>query len=121
MRYIRAPFMALLVIAALGACATRTAEELSEAATAQEPGIAGADFVIEIHNPMPHTMNVMYWVAGSQTTLGSVAANETKRFQVPNRGDDSVRLTATDDAQTHTVEKSLDLGKAEVVRWEIRN
>lgn len=122
MRHIRVFFATLLLIGGLGACATHTAEEVAaEAAVAQEPGIAGADFVIEIFNPMPHTMTVMYWAAGSQTTLGTLAANETKRFQVPNRGDDSVRLTATDEARTHTVEKSLDLDKAEVVRWEIRN
>lgn len=110
MRPLRTLFALLLVLGSLNACAPRAA---------QEPATTGADFVLEIHNPMPHTMNVMYWVGGSQTTLGSVAANETKRFQLPNRGDDSVRLTATDAGQTHTVEDTLDLDQGEVVRWEI--
>lgn len=119
MRHMRNLLAVLLVLGGATACATSTAENMSEAATAQEPGVAGADFIIEVHNPMPHTMTVIAWVGGSQTTLGSVATNETKRFNIPNRGDDSVRLTATDEGKTHTVDKTLDLDKAEVIRWDI--
>ena len=110
MRTLRALLVALLTISALDACATRPT---------QEPPIAGADFILEIHNPMPHAMNVMYHVGGSQTTLGSLAPNETKRWTVPNRGDDSFLVSATAADGSHKVEKTIDLDKGEVIRWVI--
>jgi hypothetical protein len=121
MRHFRTLLAGLLVAGTLGACASTqtTNGDEEDAPVTQEPGIAGQDFVLEVTNPMPHAMNVIYWVGGSQTTLGAVPANGTRTFQLPNRGDDSVRLTATDDAKTHTVDETLDLDPGQTIRWTI--
>ena len=104
---------ALAMILTLGAC-TRAQRE-------QQQPITGAEFILEVHNPQPRAMNVSFTVAGATTALGTVAANETRRWAIPNQGNDNFRLIATDEGRTQTITKTLDLNKGEVVRWEIKD
>lgn len=111
MNRIRLPLTLALGLLLSTACAPRAT---------QEPEVQGPDFILEIHNPMPHAMNVRFSLGGSLTTLGTINANETRRWSIPNRGGDTIRLVASDEGNTHTADTSLDLEGGAVRRWEIR-
>ena len=113
MKRVRLMLMLVLGMFTLGACATRAT---------QEPAVQGADFSLEIHNPQPHPMNVRFAIGGggALTVLGTVNAGETRRWSIPNRGQDDIRLVANDQAGQHTMEETVELEGGEVRRWEIR-
>jgi hypothetical protein len=103
---------AALILLSLAAC-TRAQRE-------QQRSVTGAEFILEIYNPQPRAMNVMFTMGGATTTLGTVRANETRRWAIPNQGGDEIRLVANDSTAKQTITKNLDLDKGQVVRWEIR-
>lgn len=108
--------LAALVIASLStACALLPNQQV------QERAVQGPEFILEIANPLPHTMNLSYTIGGTVTALGSLAPNETKRWAIPNQGGDRVVIYANDPTLKMRHTKSLDLDKGEVVRWEIRD
>lgn len=109
----RLPAVFAAVLFAVGACAPRAT------ATPETP-VQGAEFTVEVVNTMPHAMNVSYELGTELTALGSVDANQTRRFTIPNRGGDSIRLVASDQGQTHKVNGTVNLDSGEVKRWEIR-
>lgn len=75
---------------------------------------------IVITNPMPHPMNVMAdWGQGSQN-LGSVQPNETRNFEITAPADAQVRLTATDEAQTHSPSGTVTLDPDNPATWTIQ-
>jgi len=98
-------------ILALGACAPRAT---------QEPAVTGAPLILEVHNAMPHPMNISYEIGGAVTALGQVNADQTKRWELPNQGGDEVTLFATDEGKTHRVDTTMDLDHDQVNRWEIK-
>jgi hypothetical protein len=100
-----------LSLLALSACAGRV--------TPDTPA-QGQDFTVEVVNSMPHAMNVSYELGTETAVLGSVDANQTRRFTIPNRGADAVRLVATDQGKTHRVDNTLELDSGDVTRWEIK-
>jgi len=112
MRSIRRPVVLGFLPIALAACAPRN--------TTPETPAQGAQFTVEIVNTMPHPMNVSYELGTEIAVLGSVDANQTRRFTIPDRGGDEVRLIATDQDQTHQVDGRLDLDSGAVSRWEIK-
>jgi hypothetical protein len=100
------------VVLVLAACTRAQIEQ-------QRP-TTGAEFILEIFNPQPRSMNVSFTLGGATTTLGAVKANETRRWAIPNQGGDEIRLVANDSTRAQTITKTLDLDKGQVVRWEIR-
>jgi hypothetical protein len=90
--------IALSLAVPLGACAGN-----------QLQSEQGASYVLEVQNPMPHPMNVSYSMGGSVTALGTVAANTTRTFNIPNRGGDEIVVIATDQNNQNRVEKPVDL------------
>ncbi len=102
----------LLTLLALGACTRAQLEQ-------QRP-VTNVEFILEIFNPQPRSMNVSFTIGGATTTLGAVKANETRRWAIPNHGGDEIGLIASDSTSRQTIRKTLDLDKGQVVRWEIR-
>lgn len=99
---------------------TATAELPSGPEATAHTRMAGQAAEIVITNPMPHPMNVMAdWGQGSQT-LGSVLPNETKNFELTAPADAQVRLTATDEANTHSPSGTVTLDPANPATWTIR-
>ncbi len=114
----RSVFMTAMVFAA--ALSTLSVAACSRAQLEQQRATTGAEFILEIFNPQPRAMNVMFTMGGATTTLGRVAASETRRWAIPNQGGDEIRLVANDSTSRQTITKTLDLDKGKVVRWEIR-
>jgi hypothetical protein len=105
-------FAAFAALLALSACTRAQLEQ-------QRP-VTNVEFVLEIFNPQPRAMNVTFSLGGATTSLGTVAANETRRWAIPNQGGDEISLVANDSTTRQTIRKTLDLDKGQVVRWEIR-
>lgn len=77
-------------------------------------------FYLEVHNPMPHAMKVSFTVgAGEATALGTVQAGATQRFTLATLSNSEIEVIATDMNETHTVRKTVDLERGEVVRVSI--
>jgi hypothetical protein len=92
-----------------GACAGRVPE-----------GGPERTYYLEVENPMPYAMNVSLDIGKGLQALGSVDANQTRRFTINNPGTDEVKLIAADQGNTHQVQKSIDLDKDQTVRVTLK-
>lgn len=94
-----------------------------EGDTAMDDGAmtgAAGSAQIAVTNPMPHAMNVKAdWGQGEQM-LGAVQPNETKTFDVAAAAGTEVKLTATDDDNTHSPSGSLTLSEGSPAAWTIQ-
>jgi hypothetical protein len=91
---------------------------------ASRPAVIGTDanYVIEVTNPMPHSMNVSLDMgAGQMAALGEVAAGQTKQFQVRNPSSNDVIIKAVDQSQSHTVEKHVELERGTVSKVSLKD
>ncbi|MBX6365206.1 MAG: hypothetical protein IRZ00_15155 [Gemmatimonadetes bacterium] len=110
-----ARFVLVASVAALAACAPPPGP--TEEPTPSQSTVKSAPFTLEVVNPMPHPMNVSYqFGAEAITVLGQVDANATKRFTIPTRGGERIRVVAQAADGSHTVTKEVDLDKGEVTR-----
>lgn len=83
-------------------------------------GDAAAMAQVAVTNPMPHAMNVKAdWGQGEQM-LGAVQPNETKTFDIAATPGTEVKMTATDDANTHSPSGSLMLSEGSPAAWTIQ-
>lgn len=88
--------------------------------TGIEPG-ESSTYDVAITNPMPHAMVVtVAYTGGGETELGTVAAGGEQSFTVAASAGETVTLTATDEAGTHSPSTSMALpeGQAEAA-WTI--
>jgi hypothetical protein len=69
----------------------------------------GPAYTVEVHNPMTHPMIVHYEDARGRHLLGTVSAESRGRFVISNPADIHVRIIATDEARTHTVQQEVTL------------
>ena len=91
---------------------------------ASRPATIGSDanYVIEVTNPMPHSMNVSLDMgAGQMSALGEVAPGQTKQFQVRNPSSNDVIIKAIDQANSHTVEKHVELARGSVSKVMLKD
>lgn len=74
-------------------------------------------FYLEVHNPMPHAMKVSFTVGmGEVSALGTVEAGRTQRFTLATLSNSEIEVIATATDNSHTVRKTVDLERGEVVR-----
>lgn len=121
-------FALIAVLAAgLTACTQEGAEEETApadttAAVEAHPDVAHEmTYTLVVTNPMPHAMNVTATMAdGNQVQLGTVAASGEGSFSVTGTSGESVTVTATDDANTHSPTGNVTLPESEtMVRWTV--
>ena len=87
------------------------------ACSGRRPAQIGVDanYVIEVTNPATHAMAVSLNLGANQmSALGSVAAGETKRFEIRDPSTNDIELVAT--AGSHTVTKKVELKRGTVAR-----
>lgn len=97
-----------------------TPAETMETEAAPEPTVVSYSLVVS--NPMPHAMNVTATLAdGSQVQLGTVPASGEGTFTVSGTPGETVTVTATDEAATHSPSGSLTLPAGETtVTWTVQ-
>lgn len=97
---ILARFATIAAIALLGgACARGLAVE-------SEPGPA---YTLEINNPLAEPMIVWYDDGTGSHLLGTVSAGSQGRFVVTRPARQELTITATNEARTHTVTRTVTL------------
>lgn len=96
---------------------TMAAEETAEPAPPAE-----ASYTLLVSNPMPHAMNVTATLSdGSQVQLGTVPASAEGSFTVTGMAGETVTVTATDEAATHSPTGSVTLPAGETtVSWTVQ-
>lgn len=107
---------ALLGFVSLAACNAGNNTTGNESAGG---GTAGASQV-SVTNPMPHPMNVMADWGQGEKDLGKVQPNETKTFDVDAPAGTEVKLTASDDAKTHSPSGTVTLSATTPATWTIK-
>ncbi len=112
---------------AIPACGQQSGEEALPAdTTMMEPAETPAapveiTYTLVVTNPMPHAMNVVATMPdGSRIQLGTVAASGEGSYTVTGSAGESVTVTATDDANTHSPSGSITLPEGNTtVSWTI--
>jgi hypothetical protein len=92
---------------------------LVAACAGRQPAQIGVDanYIIEVTNPTTHPMAVSLDLGANQmSALGSVAAGETKRFEIKDPSTNDIKLVATDGGGTHKVNKTVELKRGVVAR-----
>ena len=99
-----------------------TPAETAETEVAPAPEPAVVSYTLVVANPMPHAMNVTATLAdGSQVQLGTVPASGEGTFTVSGAAGETVVVTATDEAATHSPSGSLTLPAGETtVTWTVQ-
>jgi hypothetical protein len=100
-----------------------TAPADTMAAEAAEPAPpAETSYTLLVSNPMPHAMNVTATLSdGSQVQLGTVPASGEGSFTVTGMAGETVTITATDEAATHSPTGSVTLPAGETtVSWTVQ-
>lgn len=105
MRRLRLLSLALLVSFAGMACA--------RAVTLNED--AGQTYAVNVINEMSHAMVISYDDGQTTHPLGTVQANQRERFVVAGASGTTVTLIATDQANTHTVRRTVALSAGQTV------
>ena len=93
------PLVALLCVAALTGCARSVALDTDP----------GQTYAVSVTNPMPHPMIVSFDDGSGQRLLGTVQAGGTERFVIAGSANQTVSVVAHDEAETHTVRKTVVL------------
>lgn len=88
-----------LIVILLSACARGVAVQ-------SEPGPA---YALQVNNPMPHPMIVWYDDGTGSHLLGTVSAGSQGRFVVTRPARQELTITATNEARTHTVTRTVTL------------
>lgn len=92
---------------------------LLAAGCATRPAQIGVDanYVIEVTNPSSHAMAVSLDLGANQmSVLGSVAAGETKRFEIRDPATNDINLVAVDGSGQHRVTRKVELKRGAVSR-----
>jgi P pilus assembly chaperone PapD len=123
------PVFLWVALLTLGLFACQQAAEEGEETTPAEtteieeaPAPEVMSYTLVVSNPMPHAMNVTAMLAdGSQVQLGTVPASGEGTFTVSGAAGETVVVTATDEAATHSPSGSLTLPAGETtVSWTVQ-
>lgn len=109
MRRLRLLALALLVTAVGLACAR---------SVTLNPD-AGSTYAISVVNEMPHAMIVSFDDGERTRLLGTVGANREERFVLGGASRPTVTVIATDEADTHTVRRTVSLSPGATVQVRI--
>ena len=109
MRRFRFLTLALVIAASSTACARSVTLNTD----------AGQTYAVNVVNEMPHAMVVSVDDGTTVRTLGTVAANRQDRFVIATSRAGTVTLIATDEADTHTVRRTVALVAGETVTVRI--
>lgn len=99
------PFAALLCALTLAGCARSVALDT-------DPGEA---YAIAVTNTMPHAMVVSFDDGSGTRLLGTVGANDDERFVIAGSARSTVSIIAHDEAETHTVRRTVVLRSGSTV------
>lgn len=99
MRTFRSALLAALVLLAATAC-TR--------GVAMNPD-AGQTYAVSVQNQMPHAMIVSFDDGSGTRLLGTVDASRTERFVIAGSAQQTITIIARDEADTHTVRRTVTL------------
>lgn len=80
---------------------------------------AGQSYAVNVSNEMPHAMILYVDDGTTPRLLGTVPANRQERFIVAGARQPTVTLIATDEADTHTVRRTVTLRAGETVNVRI--
>lgn len=70
---------------------------------------AGQSYAVNVTNEMPHAMIIYVDDGAAPRLLGTVPAERQERFIVAGANRPTVTLIATDEADTHTVRRTVTL------------
>lgn len=70
---------------------------------------AGQSYAVNVVNEMPHPMVVSYDDGETVRLLGTVGAEREERFVIAGASRTTITLVATDEADTHTVRRTVSL------------
>lgn len=70
---------------------------------------AGQSYAVNVTNEMPHPMIIYVDDGDTPRLLGTVGAEQQERFIVSTADRPTVTLIATDEADTHTVRRTVTL------------
>lgn len=76
---------------------------------------AGQSYAVNVVNEMPHAMIVSFDDGQATRLLGTVSGNRQERFVIAGAQRPTVTLIATDEADTHTVRRTVTLRLGETV------
>lgn len=93
------PLIALLFVATLTGCARSVALNTDP----------GESYAVSVTNPMSHAMIVSFDDGAGSRLLGTVGARQTERWVVAGSASQTVSIVAHDEAQTHTVRRTVVL------------
>lgn len=99
MRLLRLLTLAVLATFGTAACAR---------GVAMNPD-AGQTYAVSIQNQMPHPMIISFDDGATTRLLGTVAGNRTERFVIAGAARETITIIATDEADTHTVRRTVTL------------
>jgi hypothetical protein len=99
MRPFRSVLLAALVLLAATACAR---------GVSMNPD-AGQTYAVSVQNDMPHAMIVSFDDGSGSRLLGTVESNRTERFVIAGSAQRTITIVATDEADTHTVRRTVTL------------
>lgn len=91
--------LTIVALAFLAACTRPVSVE-------SEPGPA---YTLVVVNPMPHDMIVSYTDGTGTSLLGTVPANGRDEFIITGAATPNIRVLATDEEETHTVDRMVTL------------
>jgi hypothetical protein len=99
-----------------------TPAETTEIEEAPAPEPVAVAYTLVVTNPMPHAMSVTATLPdGSQVQLGTVPASSEGSFTVSGMAGETVTVTASDEAATHSPSGSLTLPAGETtVSWTVQ-
>lgn len=69
----------------------------------------GQTYAVSVVNPAPHAMIVSFDDGATVRLLGTVGANRTERFVIAGAASPTISIVAHDEAETHTVRKTVVL------------
>ena len=93
------PLLTLLVLGAVTGCARSVALDTDP----------GQTYAVNVVNPMPHPMIVSFDDGSGSRLLGTVGAGRTERFVIAGSANQTVSVVAHDEAETHTVRRTVVL------------
>ena len=93
------PLIALVCAATLTGCARSVALDTDP----------GETYAVSVTNPLSHAMIVSFDDGSGTRLLGTVAARQTERFVIAGSASQTVSIVAHDEAETHTVRRTVVL------------
>jgi hypothetical protein len=100
MRRIRLALFAVLALAATSTACSRGVNFDPE---------PGQTYAVNVMNQMPHAMIISFDDGSGTRLLGTVGGNRTERFVVAGAANPTVSIIARDEAETHTVRRTVTL------------